>query len=57
MNTIILTIFLCVIGLCSVSYGMINDNDILFIVGLLFVIAGYIMVRKRVKAAIQNKDQ
>jgi hypothetical protein len=57
MNTKILTILLCVIGLSSVSYGMAKDNDILFIVGLLFVIAGYIMIRKRLKAAIQNKDQ
>jgi hypothetical protein len=57
MNTKILTILLCVIGLSSVCYGMAKDNDILFIVGLLFVIAGYIMIRKRLKAAMQNKDQ
>jgi uncharacterized membrane protein len=57
MNTKILTIFLCVIGLSSVCYGMVKDNDILFIVGILFVIAGYIMIRKRLKAAMQNKDQ
>ncbi len=57
MNTKILTIFLSVIGLSCVSYGMVKDNDIVFIIGILFVIAGYIMIRKRLKASTRDKGQ
>jgi len=33
---------ICVIGIVAVSYGMLNDNNLVFIIGLLFVIGGYL---------------
>ena len=50
-----LTVFLCVIGILAVSYGMIKDNNVIFIIGLLFVIGGYLLIRRRLKASIREK--
>ena len=46
-NTLISLI--CVIGILAVSYGMLNDNDLVFIIGLVFVIGAYLLIRKRIK--------
>jgi len=40
---------ICVIGIVAISYGMLNDNNLIFIVGLVFVIGGYLLIRKRIK--------
>ena len=50
------TILVCVIGIVAVSYGMVKDNNLAFIIGLLFVIGGYLIVRKKLKASIRNKS-
>jgi hypothetical protein len=49
-----LIILVCVIGVVGISYGMIRDNDLVFIAGLLFVIAGYLLIRRDLKARIRN---
>ena len=46
-NTLISLI--CVIGILAVSYGMLNDNDLVFIIGLVSVIVAYLLIRKRIK--------
>jgi len=51
-----LIILLCVIGMAAVSYGMIMDNDVVFIMGIIFVIVGYVMMRKRINKSIQEKE-
>lgn len=48
-------IILCIVGPVAVSYGMIMDNDVIFIIGIIFVIAGYIMIRRRIKKSVQEK--
>ncbi len=52
-----LMIILCVVGPIIVSYGMITDNDVIFIIGIIFVIAGYLMVRIRIKKSIREKER
>jgi len=52
----ILIIIFCVIGLAAVSYGMIMDNDVAFIMGIIFVIAVYAMIRKRIIKSIREKE-
>ena len=47
--------FLCVAGVFGVSYGMIRDHDLVFVMGLLFVIGGYLLIRRRLKQAPQEK--
>ncbi len=49
-------IILCVVGLVAVSYGMITDNNVIFIIGIIFVIAGYLIIRIRIKKLIREKE-
>ena len=51
-----LMIILCVVGPVAVSYGMITDNDVIFIIGIILVIAGYLMIRLRIKKSIREKE-
>ena len=40
-------LFMCAVGILGLSYGMYRDNDVVFIGGLLFVIAGYLLIRRK----------
>jgi len=37
----------CLIGIATVFYGIINENNIVFIVGIIFIIGGYLRIRKK----------
>lgn len=45
---------ICMIGVVGVGYGMTNDNNLIFIIGLVFVIAGYLLVRRKIKESMRN---
>lgn len=45
----------CLLGICAVGYGIAKENDPVFIIGILLVIAGYLLIRKRLKASAGNK--
>jgi hypothetical protein len=45
-----LIVFICAIGVVEVSYGIIEDNNLVFILGLLCIIAGYLLIRRRLKS-------
>ena len=53
-----LSVFLCIIGISAVSYGMIKDNDVIFVIGLVFVIGAYLLIRRKLKESMkrQNKE-
>jgi len=57
LNDKVLTTVLCVIGVLAVAYSMIRPNHILFIIGLVFVIGGYLRIRKKMKESIQKKNE
>jgi NAD/NADP transhydrogenase beta subunit len=40
---------LCAIGIVAVSYGMLAENNMVFIAGLLCGISGYLLIRRRLK--------
>ena len=42
------------IGILGVSYGMLAKNNLIFIIGLLCVIGGYLLVRRKLKQHIRN---
>ena len=44
------------LGICAVVYGMAKENDAIFVIGLLLVIAGYILIRRRLKASAREKN-
>ena len=50
-----LMIFLCGGGLLAVAWGMYRGNNTLFILGLLSVIGGYFLVRRKIKEAAQDR--
>jgi nicotinamide riboside transporter PnuC len=56
LNEKALTIVLCLIGVLAVAYGMTRPNHILFIIGLVFVVGGYLRIRKKLKESIQKKE-
>ena len=45
---------MCMIGIVGVAYGMANDNNLIFIIGLVLVIAGYLLIRRKIKESIRN---
>jgi hypothetical protein len=51
-----LIVCLCVFGLLAVSYGMFRENDMVFIIGLLFVIGGYLLIRRKLKESIRKRS-
>jgi Flp pilus assembly protein TadB len=51
-----LIVCLCVFGVLAVSYGMIKENNAVFILGLLFVIGGYLLIRRRLKESIKRRS-
>jgi hypothetical protein len=51
----IITASLCVIGIPAIAYGMIKKNNPVFLIGIAFVIAGYLMIRKKLKESILKK--
>ncbi len=50
-SPIILT---CIIAISAVGYGMLEDNDLIFGIGIVFAIAGYLLVRRRLRGHIRN---
>jgi uncharacterized membrane protein YjjP (DUF1212 family) len=49
-----LVIIICMVGIVAVSYGMVRDNDFVFIIGIMLIIGGYLLIRRRIKAHIRN---
>jgi hypothetical protein len=50
-----LIVLTCLAGIGAVGYGMATENDPIFVVGILLVIAGYLLIRRKVKGAATNK--
>jgi xanthine/uracil/vitamin C permease (AzgA family) len=46
----------CLMGIAAVFYGMINKDNIVFIVGIIFIIGGYLRIRKKMKESISKKE-
>lgn len=56
MRAKVVTVLLCVVGVGAVSYGIIKENHPIFITGLTFVIGGYLLIRRKLKASIRDKS-
>ena len=48
---------LCALGVSAVILGMLKKNDPVFIVGLIFVVTGYLFIRKKLKAATKKEKK
>ena len=52
-----LILALCVGGASCVAYGMLRENDPVFLLGIVLLIAGYLVIRKGLKASIEGKGE
>lgn len=55
MNEKILIVVVCLLGTVGVCYGLYKKDHVVFVAGLVFVIAGYLMFRKKLKSYIRRK--
>jgi hypothetical protein len=49
-----LILIICTIGIVAVSYGVARDADVVFVIGIVFVIGGYLLIRRRIKEHIKG---
>ncbi len=49
-----LIFIICTFGIVAVSYGMAKDNNVIFVLGIVFLIGGYLLIRRRIKEHIRN---
>ncbi len=52
----ILIPILWIIGTLAVCYGMLRHNNPVFIIGIICIIAGYLIFRKLLAGSIKKKD-
>jgi hypothetical protein len=45
----ILTSALCIVGISGIAYGMAEKNNPVFLIGIAFAIAGYLLIRKKLR--------
>jgi uncharacterized membrane protein len=55
LNRKTLIALICTIGILAVSYGIRKDNNVIFVIGMLFAIGGYVLIRRRIRKSIRNK--
>ncbi|MBN1832804.1 MAG: hypothetical protein JW896_11910 [Deltaproteobacteria bacterium] len=51
-----LTIIIFVAGILTTLYGMMKDNNEVFIIGLVFIIVGYALVRTKLRRYFGEKS-
>lgn len=51
------SILLCASGFTGVIYGMARDHNGIFVIGILCLIGGYLIIRKRIKTPGRPPDQ
>jgi len=49
-------VILCIMGLALIFIGLVEENNWIFIAGIILVIAGYLMIRRRLKASLGQKE-
>ncbi|UCE34728.1 MAG: hypothetical protein JSV55_07385 [Deltaproteobacteria bacterium] len=52
----VLILIICAIGIVAVSYGVAKDHDVIFVIGIVFVIGGYLLIRRRIKEHIRKRS-
>ena len=51
----LIVVFICLAGVLGVSYGMIRQNNVVFLLGLTLVIIGYLIIRRKLKSHVTSK--
>ena len=56
MKEKIFVVVICVVGILMLSYGLYKHDNFVFFCGLVFVVGGYLLIRKKLKEAMANKS-
>ncbi len=56
MKEKVITVLFSIFGVAAVFYGMLSDNHVIFIIGILFIIGGYLLIRRKLKASNRDKS-
>ena len=48
-------VIILLVGILAILYGMMNKNNVIFIIGVLFVVAGYLLIRRKLKETIRGR--
>ena len=51
-----LILIICIIGIVAVSYGVSKDDNVIFVIGIVFIIGGYLLIRRRIKEHIKDSQ-
>ena len=51
-----LILIICAIGIVAVSYGVAKDNNVIFVIGIVFVIGAYLLIRRKIKEHIRERS-
>ena len=52
----VLMLIICAIGIVALIYGIAKDDNVVFVIGIVFVIGGYLLIRRRLKEHIRDKS-
>ena len=52
----VLILIICAVGIIAVSYGVAKDDNVVFVIGIALVIAGYLLIRRRIKKHIRERS-
>lgn len=55
-NEKLLIAVLCGAGILFVAYGMIHKNHAVFLVGIVTVVAAYLVIRRKLKKALRENS-
>ena len=51
-----LILIICTVGIVAVSYGVAKDDNVVFVIGIAFVIGGYLLIRRRIKGHTRERS-
>ncbi|MCP4682181.1 MAG: hypothetical protein GY864_07595 [Desulfobacterales bacterium] len=54
-NKVVITL-VCALGVSAVAYGMMSRSHPVFIAGLVLVIVGYLLIRKKLKLTTEDTE-
>jgi len=48
-------LLLCISGVAAVIFGMARQNNPVFIAGIISVVAGYLLIRKKIRQSVKDR--
>ena len=57
MNEKIIVVCLLIAGVAAIAYGILMENNYVFIAGIIMVVAGYCLIRKDIKRSLSKQQQ